>query len=268
MNTANENGFCPSSSSAPFTISGRVGSVLDMQPIRAVSPVLAASHLQPAIVPPNHRHPLACTPYIYSVFDTVEVRRKIEQAVTLKGQNQQKPVLFPDIRSSAQVAQMVADKYPKMEAAKDGSTERNQPGNGNNNKVSKNDPVLVLTQMHRKINSPSVSDLDCNKRQEGCNQIPREVRTERIQVERMGNCQNHCSMHNPSYLQKAMNFTASTNGKASVYSEKSQVGTGKNACPLHASMLRQMPMNMNSNSAPVNKDHCESRGNGESFQMG
>jgi hypothetical protein len=47
-------------------------------------------------------------------------------------QNQQKDVLFPDIRRSAQVAQMVADKYPKMESAKDGFTERNQLGNGNN----------------------------------------------------------------------------------------------------------------------------------------
>jgi euchromatic histone-lysine N-methyltransferase len=191
-----------------------------------------------------------------------------EQAVGLRRQNHQKPVLFPQIRSSAQVAQMGADKNPIMEAAKDGFTDRNQLGNGNNNQVSKNDPVLVLTQMHRKINSPIVSDLDCNKRQEGCNQIPREVRTESIQLERMGNCQNHCSMHNPSYLQRAMNFTASTNGKASMNSENFQVGTGWNACPLHASMLRQMPMNMNLNSAPVNQDHCESRGNGERFQMG
>jgi len=156
-----------------------------------------------------------------------------------------------------------------MEDMKDGFTERNQLDSERSNWVSsKNDPVPVLSQMHRKFNSTSVSDFDCKKGQWGCDQIPRKVRTERTQVERMGKGQNHCSICSPSYLQRETNFTASTNWKASMNSEESNVGTGKNACPLHLSMLRQMPMNMNPNSAPVNHSHCERRGDAESFQMG
>lgn len=33
-------------------------------------------------------------------------------------------------------------------------------------------------------------------------------------------------------------------------------------------MLRQIPRNMNSTSAPVNQNHCERRGDAEGFQMG
>jgi hypothetical protein len=33
-------------------------------------------------------------------------------------------------------------------------------------------------------------------------------------------------------------------------------------------MLMQIPMNMNSNLTPVNQDHCQSRGNDASFEMG
>lgn len=33
-------------------------------------------------------------------------------------------------------------------------------------------------------------------------------------------------------------------------------------------MLRQIPRNMNSTSAPVNQNHCERRGDTEGFQMG
>jgi hypothetical protein len=84
--------------------------------------------------------------------------------------------ISPDIRSSAQVAQIVADKYPKMEAAKDGFIGRNQLGNGNNYLVSTNDQALFFGQMYREINSWNASHLDYNKRKEGCNQILREVR--------------------------------------------------------------------------------------------
>lgn len=269
MNTTDMSGFCTSSSSTPFTIPRRGGSVLDVQPIRSVSPVLAHSYLQPAFVPPNLQQPLAYTPYTYPVFDTVEVWRKIEQAAGMRGQNQQNRIPIPDFGGYSQAAQMDTERTLQREAAKDGFTERNQQGNVNNNQVSsKNDPVPVLTQMHRKINCPSVSDFDCNKTQEGCNQIPSEVRTDIIQVERMGNSQNHCSLHNHSYLQRAMNFTASTNRKTSVISEKSQVGSGQNACPLHASIMRQMPMNMTANSASTSQNYCDSRGNGDNFQMG
>jgi hypothetical protein len=93
-----------------------------------------------------------------------------------------------------------------MEAAKYGFNYINQLGNGNTNKVSrKNDSVPVLILIHRKRDSQSVSDLDCNKRQEGCNQNTREVRTERTQVEIMEKSENQYSIHNPSYLQIAMN---------------------------------------------------------------
>lgn len=269
MNTADKNGLCPLSSSTPFTISGRGGSIMDVQPICSVTPVLAASHLQPAFVHPNHRHPPAYTPYIYSVFDTVEVGGKTAHDGSLRGQNQQKSIQVPDIRSCAQGAEMGVDKNPQMEAVRDVFTERIQLESGNSNQVSsKNDPVPVLSEMHRNFNSPSVSDFDCNKGQGGCNQIPREVRTERTQVERMGKSQNHCSIHSPSYLQIDMNFTANTNWKAAMNNEESNVGSGQNACPLHSSLLRQMSMNMNSNSAPVNQNHCEKRGDAESFQMG
>lgn len=271
MNTTDMSGFCTSSSSTPFTIPRRGGSVLDVQPIRSVSPVLAPSYLQPAFVAPNHRQPLAYTPFMYPVFDSVEVQRKIEQAAGMRVQYQQNRMPIPDLGGYAQVAQMDADKIPRMEADNHGFTERNREANVNINQVSsKNDHVPVLTQMHRKINSPSVSDFDCNKRQEGCNQIPREVplESDRIQVERICNSQNHCSLHNSSYLQRAMNFTASTNRNISVISEKSPVGSGQDVCPLHASLMRQMPMNRSANSASVNQSYCETRGNGENFHMG
>lgn len=113
MNTADKNGFCPLSSSTPFTIPGRGGSIMDVQPIHVVSPVLAASHLQPAFVPPNHRHPPAYTPYIYSVFDTIEVGVRMSRLAVSEDKikrNLYKSQIFDALRK---VLKWVLIKIPK-----------------------------------------------------------------------------------------------------------------------------------------------------------
>ena len=118
MNTADKNGFCPLRSTTPFTIPGRGGSIMDVQSIRVVSPVLATSHLQPAFVPPNHRHPPAYTPYIYSLFDTVEAGGRMTRLVVSEEKirrNLYQSQIFDALRK---VLKWVLIKIPKWKPRK------------------------------------------------------------------------------------------------------------------------------------------------------